>query len=174
MPWIVTEASWQPTQAPPIFTFTILPSTPTSLQSPPSALRWGLSSSTAWETRRNFRSSGVSGADSGARASVCSRTSSMARSLLAKGFAAGATRFCLRVIEGEAGILQPDHKIDRGACDVRNALAVDENLHAVALDYGIVGIDLGDKTHLILEASAAAGIDRDAQAFNGRTCSGNG
>src|ERR1035441_4263537 len=46
-PAMVTDAIWQPTQAPDSLTLTSLPSTSTSSQSPPSCRRWGRSSSTA-------------------------------------------------------------------------------------------------------------------------------
>src|SRR6266702_3918152 len=81
-------------------------------------------------------------------------------------FSAGAAILRVRIFEGEARSLQGDHEVDRRAREVFVALVVDEDAHAVALDHGVIGIDLVDETQHVFVTGAAARLDHDAEAVD--------
>src|SRR6266567_2163046 len=81
-------------------------------------------------------------------------------------FSAGAAILRVWIFEGEARSLQGDHEVDRRAREVFVALVVDEDAHAVALDHGVVGVDLIDETQHVFITGTAARLDHDAEAVD--------
>src|SRR6266568_7804943 len=76
-------------------------------------------------------------------------------------FSAGAAILRVWIFEGEARSLQGDHEVDRRAREVFVALVVDEDAHAVALDHGVVGVDLVDETQHVFVTGASPSLDDD-------------
>ena len=81
-----------------------------------------------------------------------------------EGFAAGAGVLGVGVINGEALTLNRVGEVDRGAAQVGNAHAIDDDLNAVeganrvAVEGTVIEVQLVD------EAGAATGLNGDAQA----------
>src|SRR4051794_6932289 len=76
--------------------------------------------------------------------------------------AAPARRHDVRVVHLEAGAHQRLGVVDRGAVDVAQALLVDEDADPVEVEDLVAVVALVER-ELILEARAAAALDRDAQ-----------
>src|SRR4051794_39066858 len=76
--------------------------------------------------------------------------------------AAPARRHDVRVVHLEAGAHQTLGVVDRRAVDVAQALLVDEDADAVVVEHLVAVVALVER-ELVLEAGAAAALDRDAQ-----------
>src|SRR6188508_3181564 len=81
-----------------------------------------------------------------------------------KGFPAPAFVLDLRVPELEALVQSLAGVIELGAVDVLQALGVDQDLDAVALELDVLGIRLVRELELVGETGAARGAHADAQA----------
>src|SRR6185436_5204079 len=81
-----------------------------------------------------------------------------------KGFPAPAFVLDLRVPELEALVQALAGVIELGAVDVLQALGVDQDLDAVALELDVLGVRLVREFELVGETGAARGAHADAQA----------
>src|SRR4051812_10753518 len=77
--------------------------------------------------------------------------------------AASARRRGVRVLDLEAGLLEPLEEVDRRALEVRRAERVDDDRHAVELDLEVARLGGPVEPERVLEAAAAAALDRDPQ-----------
>src|SRR5207249_1336985 len=69
----------------------------------------------------------------------------------------------IRVVDLEAGLLDGLEIVDRGAAQVRRAEGVDDHLDALALEGVVALLGAAVEAEAVLEAGAAAALDRDAQ-----------
>src|SRR5258706_16059265 len=80
-----------------------------------------------------------------------------------KAFAATALVFDIWVIELEAFVQTLSRKVELGTVQVRQALRVDHDLHAVALELHVLGLDFVGVLELVGHARAAGGAHAQAQ-----------
>ena len=81
-----------------------------------------------------------------------------------EGFAAGAGVLGVGVINGEALTLNRVGEVDRGAAQVGNAHAIDDDLNAVEGTHGVPVEAAIVEVELVDQAGATARLDGDAQA----------
>jgi len=77
--------------------------------------------------------------------------------------AAPARRDGVRVVDLEARLLQTLEEVDRRALQVRGAERIDDDPDAVELELVVAGLRAAVEPECVLEAAAAAALDRDAQ-----------
>ena len=80
-----------------------------------------------------------------------------------EGVAAAAGRARVRVVDREPGCLDRVDVVDLGALEVRRAERVDDDLDAVRLELEVALDGAAVEAEPVLEARAAAALDRDAQ-----------
>src|SRR4051794_26118147 len=73
-----------------------------------------------------------------------------------EGVAAAAGRRDVRVFDLEAGLLEPVEEVDAGALEVRSAVRVDDDPHAVQLELVVALLDAAVEAERVLEAGASA------------------
>src|SRR5262245_30199756 len=80
-----------------------------------------------------------------------------------EGVAATAGRDRVRVVDLEAGLLEPVQKVDRRAAQVRGAERIDDDVHALELELVVAVGRAGVESEPVLETRATAALDRDAK-----------
>ena len=80
-----------------------------------------------------------------------------------KGFAAAALVLHVGVVELEALVQALAREVELGAVEVRQALRVDHDLHAVALELVVLGLHRVGELELVGHARAAGGAHAEAQ-----------
>jgi len=79
--------------------------------------------------------------------------------------AAGAGALGVGIDELEAGTFQAFDEVDGGAADHRQAGGIDEDLHLVALDDGVVRAGGGFQLHAVLKSGTAAAADLNSETL---------
>src|SRR5258706_8543092 len=78
-------------------------------------------------------------------------------------FSAAAAVFFVRVVELEALVEALAHEVELRALEVREALRIDEDAHAVRLEFLVLGLALVGELELVGKARAAGGAHAQAQ-----------
>src|SRR6478672_1140066 len=79
----------------------------------------------------------------------------------AEGVAAGATARGVWVVDSEALLLDRVGEVDRGTAEVRRAHAVDDDGHALQVEFDVAVKDALVEEELVLQPRAATRLDRD-------------
>src|SRR5262249_42976778 len=77
--------------------------------------------------------------------------------------AATARRADVRIVDLEPGLLEALEEVDRRALEIRRAERVDDDAAAVELELVVAGRRAAVEAEGVLEAAAAAALDRDAE-----------
>src|SRR5215203_3492539 len=80
-----------------------------------------------------------------------------------EGVPAPTRRGSVRMVDLEARRLQPREEVDRGALQIRDAEGIDDHVDTLDHELGVALCRLRVEAEAVLEAGAAAALDRDAQ-----------